>query len=91
MDLFQELQLHILVNDCQHNIAVGASRTLTYPDDFIPKVGSSMTTLDLSDPNGPYTITASITIPNDPDFSNNVSTSLDIGVHTPTTATCFTK
>ena len=38
---------------------------------------------DLSTPVGPYTITASITIPNDPDLSNNVSTSLDIGVFTP--------
>ena len=37
-------------------------------------------TLDLSNPGGPYTITASITIPDDPDISNNVSTSLDIVV-----------
>ena len=63
------------------DIAVGASRTLTWPTDFIPVGGASMTPLDLSDSSGPYTITASITIPNDTDLSNNVSTSLQIGVH----------
>ena len=67
------------------DIAVGASRTLTWPTDFTAVGGASMTPLDLSDPNGPYTITASITIPNDPVLSNNTSTSLQIGVHSPTT------
>ena len=46
-------------------------------------MASSLAPLNLSDPSAPYTITASITIPNDPDISNNVSTSLDIDVFTP--------
>ena len=80
-------QFYTIRNDGSHNLAAGASIVLTYPEDFVPKAGSSTTTLDLSDHNGPYTITASITIPGDPNLSNNVSTSLDIGVATPTTAT----
>ena len=80
-------QFYTIRADAAHNLLAGASVVLTYPDDFIPKVGSTTSTLDFSNPSGPYTITASITIPNDPDLSNNVSTSLDIGVVTPTTAT----
>ena len=44
-----------------------------------------MAPLDLSNHTGPYTITASITIPTDPDITNNVSTSLDINIFNPTT------
>ena len=65
------------------NIADGGSQTFIFPDHFRSEGGSSLAPLDLSDPSAPYTITASITIPNDPDISNNVSTSLDIGVFTP--------
>jgi hypothetical protein len=64
-------------------IANGATKTFIFPDHFDSVAGSSMATLNLSDPSAPYTITASITIPADPDISNNVSTSLDIGVYTP--------
>ncbi|MBF10677.1 MAG: hypothetical protein CMC63_00380, partial [Flavobacteriaceae bacterium] len=67
------------------NIPAGGSQTLIWPTNFAAVSGSSLTPLDLSDPSGPYTITASITIPNDPDLSNNTSSSLQIGVHTPTT------
>ena len=80
-------QFYTIRNDGAHSIGAGASIVLTYPADFIPKAGSSTTTLDFSDHNGPYTITASITIPGDPDVSNNVSTSLDIGIHNPTNPT----
>jgi len=80
-------QFYTIRPDAAYNLAAGASVVLTYPTDFVPKVGSTTSTLDFSNPSGPYTITASITIPNDPDISNNVSTSLDIGVATPTTAT----
>ncbi|OUU47723.1 MAG: hypothetical protein CBC28_05345, partial [Flavobacteriaceae bacterium TMED68] len=65
------------------NIADGGSQTFIFPDHFRAEGGSSLAPLDLSDPSAPYTITASITIPNDPDISNNVSTSLDIDVFTP--------
>ena len=80
-------QFYSIRNDAAHNIGANASVVLTYPADFIPKAGSSTTTLDFSDHNGPYTITASITIPGDPDISNNVSTSLDIDIHNPTNPT----
>jgi 2C-methyl-D-erythritol 2,4-cyclodiphosphate synthase len=65
------------------NIAAGGSQTFIFPNHFAAVAGASMSPLDLSDPSAPYTITASITIPADPDISNNVSTSLDIGVYTP--------
>ena len=64
-------------------IEAGTSQTFIFPDHFKSEGGSSLAPLDLSTPVGPYTITASITIPDDPDLSNNVSTSLDIGVFTP--------
>ncbi|GIS21894.1 MAG: hypothetical protein CM15mP122_4000 [Bacteroidota bacterium] len=67
------------------NILPSSSQTLIFPDDFSSVAGSSLAPLDLSNPGGPYTITASITIPDDPDISNNVSTSLDIVVFTPAT------
>ncbi len=65
------------------NIAAGGSQTFIFPTHFSAVAGASMSPLDLSDPSAPYTITASITIPNDTDISNNVSTSLDIDVYTP--------
>ena len=65
------------------NIAAGGSQTFIFPTHFAAVGGASMSPLDLSDPSAPYTITASITIPNDTDISNNVSTSLDIDVYTP--------
>ena len=65
------------------NIAAGGSQTFIFPTHFAAVAGASMAPLDLSDPSAPYTITASITIPNDTDISNNVSTSLDIDVYTP--------
>ena len=63
----------------------GASKTFIFPDHFEPVLGSSMAPLDLSNHTGPYTITASITIPSDPDITNNVSTSLDINIFNPIT------
>ena len=59
-------------------IEAGTSQAFIFPDHFKSEGGSSLANLDLSDPSAPYTITASITIPLDPDISNNVSTSLDI-------------
>ena len=64
-------------------IANGTTKTFIFPDHFDSVGGSSMAPLDLSNFSGPYTITASITIPLDPDLSNNVSTSLDININTP--------
>ena len=68
-------------------ITNGATKTFIFPDHFDPVLGSSMSPLDLSDFSAPYTITASITIPLDPDLSNNVSTSLDININTPANPT----
>ena len=65
------------------NILAGATQTFIFPTHFAAVGGASMSPLDFSDPSAPYTITASITIPSDPDISNNVSTSLDINVLTP--------
>ena len=65
----------------------GSTKTFIFPDHFDPVLGSNMSPLDLSDFSGPYTITASITIPLDPDLSNNVSTSLDININTPANPT----
>ena len=70
------------------DIANGTSiENITFSQLILFQLGEHFNPLDLSDPNGPYTITASITIPNDPDISNNVSTSLDIGINTPTNPT----
>ena len=86
MAQFQE-HLHFIVDAKKFAgdaiIEAGTSQAFIFPDHFKSEGGSSLAPLDLSIPVGPYTITASITIPNDPDLSNNVSTSLDIGVFTP--------
>ena len=50
-------QFYTIRADAAHNIGAGASIILTYPDDFIPKVGSTTSTLDFSNPSGPYTLT----------------------------------
>ena len=64
-------------------LLAGGTQTFIFPTHFAAVGGASMSPLDFSDPSAPYTITASITIPSDPDISNNVSTSLDINVLTP--------
>ena len=67
-------------------IEAGTSQNFIFPTHF-STVSGTLTPLDLSNPTGPYTITASITIPGDTDISNNVSTSLNINIHTPVNPT----
>ena len=67
-------------------IEASTSQNFIFPTHF-STVSGTLTPLDLSNPTGPYTITASITIPGDTDISNNVSTSLNINIHTPVNPT----